>query len=169
MNFFAQIVGLFAVVTLLLSYQQRRRKNIILLNIVSRVLYITQYILLRAIEGAVFDVLGTISCFAAQSKDKGFLYRYAKIIFITISIFIVIVGIFLYKNIFSLFPVIGVLLQTAALWMNDEKSIRIVSFLSVPFWLIYDLVNGAYAAVLGHILTMVSIITSIYRYDIQQK
>ncbi|MBO5452512.1 MAG: YgjV family protein [Clostridia bacterium] len=36
----AQAVGLFAVVTFLLSYQQKKRKNIIIWNTISRCLYI---------------------------------------------------------------------------------------------------------------------------------
>ena len=57
----AQLVGLLAVAVFLLSYQQRKRKNIILCNSVSRVLYVVQYVMLGAFEGAVLDVLGTLS------------------------------------------------------------------------------------------------------------
>lgn len=61
MDFIPQIVGLLAVATFLLSYQERDRKNIILLNTISRCLYILQYLLLGAFSGVVLDILGAIS------------------------------------------------------------------------------------------------------------
>lgn len=168
MKLFAQIVGLLAVATFLLSYQQKKRKNIIVLNSTSRVLYIIQYIMLGAFEGAVLDVLGTISSVAAQNKDKGIIRKYLKIVCIAINALIFIVGLLLYKNIFSLFPVIGVFLHTSAFWISDEKTIRKVSFLGSPFWLVYNLVSCAYGSAIGDVLTMLSIGVAIYRYDIKR-
>lgn len=75
MNWLAQTVGILAVVSFLLSYQQKKRKNIIIWNSTSRVLYIVQYIMLGAFKGAVLDVLGTVSSVAAQNKENA-MYRY---------------------------------------------------------------------------------------------
>lgn len=166
MKLLAQAVGIIAVIAFLLSYQQKKRKNIIILNAISRVLYILQYIMLGAFEGAVLDVLGTVSSVAAEGKDKGFIARHTKFVFIAINLLIVIAGLILYKNIFSLFPIIGVLLHTTAFWINDEKTIRKVSFCGSPFWFIYNFVSHAYGSALGDMLTMLSIGIAIYRYDI---
>lgn len=168
MKLTAQIIGILAVILFLLSYQQKKRLNIITFNVISRVLYIIQYILLGAFEGALLDVLGTISSVAAQNKEKSFIKEHAKAIIISINFIIVAVGLILYKNIFSLFPVAGVMLHTSAFWISDEKIIRKVSFLGSPFWLIYNLVNYAYGSAIGDILTMLSIGVAIYRYDIKK-
>ena len=62
-----QAVGILAVATFLWSYQQKKRKNIILLNAISRGLYILQYLLLGAFSGAVLDILGAIPiCLLAE-------------------------------------------------------------------------------------------------------
>ena len=169
MTFAAQIIGLLAVATFLLSYQQKKRKNIIFLNATSRVLYIIQYIMLGAFEGAALDIMGTFSSVAAQNKDKGFIRKHVKAVFILINAVIFLIGILLYKNIFSIFPVIGVFLHTSAFWISDEKTIRRVSFLGSPFWLIYNLASCAYGSAVGDLLTMVSIGIAIYRYDIKRK
>ena len=42
------IIGILAVAAFLFSYQQKKRTNIILFNVISRVLYIIQYCLLGA-------------------------------------------------------------------------------------------------------------------------
>lgn len=169
MTFAAQIIGLLAVATFLLSYQQKKRKNIIFLNATSRVLYIIQYIMLGAFEGAALDIMGTFSSVAAQNKDKGFIRKHVKAVFILINAVIFLIGILLYKNIFSIFPVIGVFLHTSAFWISDEKTIRRVSFLGSPFWLIYNLASCAYGSAVGDLLTIVSIGIAIYRYDIKRK
>lgn len=169
MNIIAQITGIVAVVAFLLSYQQKKRKNIIMLNAASRVLYIIQYILLGAFEGAILDVLGTFSSVAAQNKNKSFIQKHYKIIVVIIDLVIFGAGLLTYENFFSLFPIIGVILHTSAFWIDDEKKIRAVSFLGSPFWFVYNLVNCAYGSAVGDMLSMVSIGIAIYRYDIRKK
>ena len=168
MVFLAQIIGVLAVITFLLSYQQKKRRNIIAFNIVSRTLYIIQYIMLGAFEGAVLDILGALSSVIAQNKGKSFINRHFKIILIGINLIILAVGLLLYENIFSLFPIAGVILHTSAFWINNEKTIRKVSFLGSPFWLVYNLASSAYGSAAGDILTMLSIAIAIYRYDIKK-
>jgi hypothetical protein len=165
----AQIVGILAVATFLLSYQLKKRKNIILVNAASSFLYVLQYILLGALEGAAIDVLSTVSTVAAHNKGKRFLDKYAGLILLLLNLSILAAGLALYKNIFSLFPVVGAILQTSAFWITDEKRIRQVSFLGTPFWLTYNLVSQAYGAAVGSFLSMVSIGLAIYRYDIYPK
>ena len=169
MNLFAQIVGVLAVISFLLSYQQKKRKNIIIWNATSRCLYIVQYFMLGAFEGAVLDILGTVSSVMAQKKEKRFIRQYSKTIVILLNFIILAAGLVLYENIFSLFPVIGVILHTSAFWLNEEKIIRRVSFLGSPFWLVYNLASSAYGSAIGDVLTMVSIGSAIYRYDIKRK
>lgn len=169
MNYIAFIVGLAAVTLYLLGYLQKKRTNIILLNASSRILYIVQYILLSAFEGAVLDIAGVISSFLAQKKDSNFIKKHLKWFFIASNLLIVVMGLLLYKNIFSTLPIIGVVLHTSAFWIDDEKRIRQVSFLGSPFWLVYNFVSGAYGSCIGDILSMVSIAISMYRYDFKKK
>lgn len=169
MKLLPQIVGLLAVITFLLSYQQRKRKNILVLNATSRVLYIIQYIMLGAYEGAALDVLGTVSSIVADNKEKRFINKRLKTIVITIDLVIFLVGLLFYENIFSIFPIIGVILHTNAFWSSKEKIIRRVFFLGSPFWLVYNLANCAYGSAIGDVLTMFSIGIAIYRYDIKKQ
>ena len=160
-----QVIGVLAVVIFLLSYQQKKRKNIILLNTISRVLYIVQYILLGAFEGAALDILGAVSSVAAQKKEK--FGRCKNFVFIIINFTIVVTGILLYDNIFSLGALFGVMLHTIAFWITDEKIIRRISFIGSPFWLIFNIANRAYGSAVGDVFTMLSIGVAILRYDIK--
>ena len=116
------IIGLIAVSFYLLGYQQKKRKSIILFHVTSRVLYIVQYILLSAFEGAVLDVAGTISSVLAQKKDLPFIKKHLKWFILGANLLVIAMGLMLYKNVFSLLPIIGVLLHTSAFWLDDEKN-----------------------------------------------
>ena len=167
MNILPQIVGLAAVATFLLSYQQKERKNIIVLNTISRCLYITQYLLLGAYSGAVLDVLGAVSSVIAGKKHTNFVKKHLKIIFVSINVCIIIAGgtiAYINKSWLDLFPIAGVLLHTSAFWISNEKVIRRVSLLGSPFWFVYNLLSRAYGSAIGDILTICSIIIAMIRH-----
>ena len=165
----AFIVGIFAVCLYLLGYLQKKRKYIIILNLSSRLLYIVQYILLGAFEGALLDVCGSASSVLAQNKDRGIIKKHLIPFFIGVNLAIIAIGLSLYVNVFSLFPIIGVLFHTSAFWINDEKWIRRVSLLGCPFWLIYNFASEAYGSCIGDVLSMVSIGIAMIRYDVLPK
>ncbi|MBO5294791.1 MAG: YgjV family protein [Clostridia bacterium] len=164
----SQVIGFLAVASFLLSYQLKKRKNIILCNVLSRCLYILQYVLLGAFEGAVLDVLGAISSVIAAKKHLPFIKKHTKIFVVCMDLIIVAAGLLLYVNPFSLLPIAGVLLHTTAFWINDEKIIRRVSLLGSPFWMIYNFSCRAYGSAVGDFLTMVSIVIAMVKYRNQK-
>lgn len=168
MSYIAFFVGITAIIIYLLGYQQKTRKKIIVFNATSRALYILQYILLSAFEGAVLDVAGIISSVLAQKKDTPLIKKHLKLFIISVNVLIVLLGLTTYKNIYSILPIIGVLLHTSAFWITDEKRIRQVSLLGCPFWLIYNFVCGAYGSCIGDVLSIVSLITAMYRFDFKK-
>ena len=165
--FIANIIGVLAVALFLLSYQQKKRRNILLFNASSRVLYVLQYILLSAFEGAVLDVLGIIISIAAHKKNSPFVKKYIKLFIIGSNILMLGAGILLYKNIFSIFSLLGVMLHIDALWFSDEKKIRRMSIVGSPCWLIYNFANKAYGSVIGDALSIASIAVAMLRYDLK--
>lgn len=169
MRYIAQGVGLLAVALFLLSYQQKKRQNIIIMNALSRVLYIVQYLMLGAFSGAVLDVLGTVSSVAAEKKNTPFIKRHVKLIVILLNASIILGGLLLYENIFSLLPIFGVLFHTGAFWLDNEKTVRRLSLLGSPFWLVYNVASGAYGSAIGDMLSILSIVIAIVRYDILKK
>ena len=159
-------IGLLAVAFFVLSYLQKRRGVILATNLTSRVLYVVQYLLLGAFEGAVLDVFGAASGAVANADEREFVKKNKRVIFIGINAIIIIAGALLYKNIFSLFPLVGILFQTDALWLKKEKYIRIVSMLGCPFWFTYNFVSGAYGSCIGDVLSFAALGISLVRYDI---
>ena len=160
------IIGILAVITFLWSYQLKRRSGIIILNATSRCLYILQYLLLGAISGAALDILGTLASFIAGKKDSAFVKKRLKLIFIAVNLVIIATGVtiaVINRSLIDLLPVAGVLLHTGAFWMSNERTIRKISFLGSPFWLVYNISTNALGSAIGDILTMASIIISMIR------
>ncbi|MBQ2854616.1 MAG: YgjV family protein [Oscillospiraceae bacterium] len=165
MNTAALLTGLAAVFFCLLCYQFRERRAIIACNVVSRVLYVLQYLLLFAFEGAAMDLSAIPSSMLASRKNHPFVFRHRKLLWFGGNLLILFLGIAVWQNVFSVLPIIGVLLETNALWLTREKHIRLMSLASVPFWLSYNLICGAYGSVIGNVLMIVSILTALYRHD----
>ena len=159
------IVGLAAVFFFLLSYQFPKRKAIITCNVISRVLYILQYLLLFAFEGAAMDISAIPSSVLAARKHTPFVEKHKAGILIGVNAFVIVVGILVWQDWLSWVPVVGVLLETNALWLSREKYIRIYSLAALPFWLFYNLRCGAYSSALGNVLVIGSIVSAMRRYD----
>ena len=162
-----QAVGLVAVVLFLLSYQMKRRRDIILCNATSRFLYVVQYVLLGAISGAILDVMGVLASVIAQKKEHPRIQRHFRLIFYTVNAAIVAAGLvvcFIRESFLDLLPIGGVLLHTGAFWISDERIIRRISLAGSPFWLAYNLASRAYGSAVGDVLSMASILIAMFKY-----
>ena len=161
----AQVLGVTAVVMFLLSFQFKKRRNILIVNIVSRTLYVLQYIVLGAFEGAVLDFMGMLSSVIARYKERQFVRKNWVFFLIAIDAVLIATGFALYENIFSLFAIGGIVFEISALWLTNESHIRKLSLISTPFWFTYNAANRAYGSAVGSALAMVSIIIAMVRYD----
>ena len=169
METIALIVGLAAVFLYLLSFQFPKRRAIIACNVVSRVLYILQYLLLGAFEGAAMDISAIPSSVLAARKHLPVVARHRWLILAGVNAFIVVLGILAWQDWLSWVPIVGVLLETNAMWFTREKHIRLFSLSCLPFWLFYNVRCGAYGSALGNVLAAISIVSALLRYDISIK
>ena len=142
---------------------------IIALGAASRVLYVSQYILLGAFEGALLDVVAFFVSLLCGQAEKGFVKKHFVLTVALSNVAIVAVGLLAYRDIFSLLPIFGVIFETLALWLKKERHIRLVSLLGAPFWLVYNWHSAAYGSMVGNIITLVSLSVAILRYDIFKK
>ncbi len=173
----SQIIGVAAVALYLLSFQLKKRRQIVWVTCISNAFYVLQYILLGAFSGAVMDFLSTVSSFFAGKKNAPWFKRYALWIALLNSGVITSVGLVLAvvrKDPVELIPIAGALLQTGGLWFDNEQTIRKFGLASAPFWLVYNFISQAYGAALGSVLAICSSIIAVVRYrkqkaDIQQE
>ena len=169
MPILANIFGICAVALFVISYQMKSRRAIIALGAASRILYVTQYILLGAFEGALLDIVAFFVSILCGQTERGFIKKHFAAAIVLSNVAIVGVGMLAYRNIFSLLPIFGVIFETLALWLKKEKHIRLVSLLGAPFWMAFNIKSGAYGSVIGNVITLGSLAVAILRYDILKK
>ncbi len=163
----SQIIGVGAVALYLLSFQLKKRRQIVWCTCLSNALYVLQYILLGAFSGAVMDFLSTLSSFFAGKKNTPQFKRHNKLIAILSCGLIVAAGVTLAvirKDPVELLPIAGALFQTGGLWFENEQTIRKFGLAGAPFWLIYNFISQAYGAALGSVLAICSVVIAMVRY-----
>ncbi len=163
----SQIIGLAAVGLYLLSYQLKKRSHIVWVTCILNALYVLQYLLLGAFSGAVMDFMSTVSSFLAAKKNEVPFRRYAKWLALSNLLIIAAVGLVsavVQRDWIELIPISGALLQTGGLWCDNEQTIRKFGLCSAPFWLVYNYISQSYAAALGSLIAIVSVIIAMVRY-----
>ena len=169
MNLLATIVGLLAVALFVFSYQLKRRRPLIFCNAASRLLYVIQYLLLGAFDGAILDSAAFFISLLCGEREKGLVKKHFWLLFTLSNAVILGLGVLTYKNVISLFAILGVFFELLALWLKKEKNIRILSIIAAPCWLVYNLLSGAYGSAVGNVITIVSILVAILRHDIKKR
>ena len=163
----SQVIGLAAVALYLLSYQLKKRKQIVWTTCISNMLYVLQYVLLGAFSGAVMDMLSAVGSFLAGRKNSVSFRNHTKLIAFVNLALIAVAGIaiaLLRKDYIELIPVVGAIFQTGGLWCEKEQNIRKLGLAGAPFWLVYNIISRAYGASLGSVLVIISAAVAIVRY-----
>ena len=163
----AQILGFAGVGLYLLSYQLKKRAQIVWATFFSNLFYVTQYVLLGAFSGAIMDLLSTVSSFLAAKKQSPPIRMHAKLLTVVSALVVTAVGLaiaIVRHSWIELIPVVGAVFQTVGLWCDNEQTIRKLGLCGSPCWLAYNLLSKAYGAALGSVLAIISILVSLVRY-----
>ena len=169
MNIPSLIAGIGGVALYLLCFQLKSAKKILACRLFSSILYVTQYLLLFAFVGAAMDAAACVTNALAYKKDAPFIKKYKAPIILFTNVGIIVVGLLLYENVFSILAIAGVLFESISGWMKNEKLIRIMSLFAVPCWLVYNVISGAYGSAVGSVLALISIVSALIRYSRKDK
>lgn len=151
MNFFAQVLGLYGLVFLMISIQKKTKKEFLKFEAFENVFYYFQYLSLNAASGAATSLLSVIRNIILNRYEK----RNRKVpeFFLLIFIIIlVIVSCFVYNQWYSIIPVLATLLYTYSVWQDSPRTFKMITVAIGIAWITYDIMVGAYIAVLGSII-----------------
>ncbi len=162
-----QAVGFVAMAIIVASYQQKSHKNILVFQMISGTLFTVHYLLLGAYTGAVMNLLGAMRSLIYSNRDK----KWASSVLwpISFSIAFAVSGILTWANIFSILPMIAMLLSSVVLWIENPKINRSLSIPSSCCWLFYNIKTVSYPGIITEIFVLTSIIIGIIRLDIKKK
>ncbi len=162
--YIAQAVGCLGMVLAFISFQKGNREGIIFFQIMASTVFTLHFTLLGAYTGAVLNLLGILRNVVFLHREKSWANK--KIwLYLFLALFI-IAGIITYKNIFSLFPMLGMCIASVALWMRNSRHTRFIVIFSSPCWLIYNIVNSSYPGILTESFVLISLSISIIRFDL---
>ena len=164
MNILPHILGYAGVLCLVLSFQANQKKNIMIMQVIGRVLFIGQYILLSAFEGAAQSAVCMVCALFFMNRDCVDKRNIKWLVLI--NLLAVCFTILWWKSWFSLFAMIGAILQNIAFAMKKPRVVRILTLVCLPFWFTYNFSSRSYASMTSDGLTLISVLTGIVRFDI---
>lgn len=167
MDIVAQIIGFGGAALNTLSFQQKKRKGIITLQIFAAILFIIHFILLGAYTGAAMNFVSLVRSVVFINNDKKWAKSPAWLVFFVIVS--IIASAYTWVDWASVLPATAMILTTVSYWLKSERKIRFVTFPSSPCWLIYDFITGSVSGVITEIFVMSSLIIAIIRYDIKKE
>jgi hypothetical protein len=153
---------------MVLSFQQKKAKGVLLLQLISTALFATHFGLKGAYTGLALNVISAIRAYVYSQKDKkwasGNLWMYS---FIVISI---ISGVLTWDSPLSLFPMIAMVFTSVGFNAKTAKNIRILTLPNGPLWFIYNTfyAHSAFAAV-NDTFCFISALIAILRLDIKKE
>lgn len=173
----AQIIGIFAMIFNLLSYQQKTRNKAIIFQLFGTTLFTVNFLMLGAMVGGLLNLVGAIRAIIFINKEKlradhiawqiGFVIVYFASYILTFTLFGKEPTAF--NFIIEFLPLIGMIATTISYRFTDARAIRRFGLISSPAWLIYNIANLAVGAILCEVLSLCSIIIGIVRLDRKKK
>ncbi|MCL2869796.1 YgjV family protein [Candidatus Saccharibacteria bacterium] len=163
----AQIVGGVALLFGVLTFQCKRRQTMLQFQVVETGSWVVQYFLLGALAGAALNFISLIRSVVFYYLDK----KQKRPVWLLIVIMALgaIVSILTWQDWRSAFALIGWLIFTLSLWQENPQTIRKLTLLQVPFWLVYGIAVGAIPSVLNEIFIFTSASFGLWRFRHKRK
>lgn len=163
------IIGFVAMTIIVISYQQKTHKNILLFQMVSGLLFTVHFLLLGAYTGAIMNLLGALRSLVYSNRGKKFTSTIVWPILFTIGF--AVSGILTWDGWISIVPLIAMIMSSIVLWIENPKINRALSIPTSACWLIYNIKipEPSYAGIATEIFVLSSIIIGIIRLDIKKK
>ena len=140
MYILAQIFGGIGLFVIIIGMQSKKKDTMLLAQSITNTCFVIQYFLLGAITGAVLYIINTIRTltfyfWGKNSKDPSLCLL---LLFISLAI---LFGMYTYKDMFSLLPIIGSISTTYGGWQKKSKILRIGMLISSTILIIHDCIE----------------------------
>lgn len=153
------------------TYHSKKRKTIIILNILTQLSFLVAYSLLGAWSGFAMGIVAIIRniIFIIDENKNGkreYMNKLDVIILIATSVISIISGIFTYNDIFSVLPVIATIIYT---YTVCQKNIKTYKLLGIPIEVLWICYNFYIKSLFGIILEIIMLVICIWGYLVEMK
>ncbi len=162
-----QVFGVCALITLAYSMKENRKEQLLKYQIYSNSFCALQYLCLgkEAYTGLLLHFLCLVRNFIYYKYDnKDIPVKW----FFVCAIGMVIVSIVSYESVWSLVPMLGIVLNTWGLWQSKLKISRRCEAIAAFLLVVYNIVVSAWGGVLANGFEFIMTIIAIIRFDIRK-
>ena len=166
--YLAQLAGGLSTVAALLCVQAREAKMLLLGQFAANLLSAACYGLLGSLSGAWVCVLAAVQSaliFLANRKEPVERQKRVRIISVLFSAAYVLGTVWTYSSWPDVITCICALLFVITISQEKAGQMRTVMILSMSLWIVFDLAVGAYASILTHGSTLISLLLARFRLD----
>lgn len=164
----SQILALAGFAVYALSFWQKDRRKILLLEVLECFLHSIHYFLLGAYTGGFLNIIGMARSGSFIYKDKNKFMKTYTLPAIFMLIYIAN-AILTWEGFITLLPTAGSMIICLTIWQHNTKNIRRNSIVVQILWLIYGIYIGSHMVAASEVILLISTIMSIYRLDIKQQ
>ena len=150
------LLGLGAMISLFLIYQQKSRRNMLLCKLSADIFWIFHYFTLGATAGMIPNFVGFFRelVFINRKTKKWANSQVFPVFFIAVNLTL---GILSYKRWYDIVPIIASSAVTVSLWIDNPRLTKLISIpVSIAF-LIYDAFVLSYVGMINESLALISI------------
>ena len=159
-----QIIGYVGVLFVVIAFQCKKHKHVIVLKTTNELIFALQYLLLGAYTGVAMNLIGSLRNFIFVAQvEKGKSTRAAQVVF---SLFFIAFGIATWQGPISVAVIAAKIVTTVAYGIKNTRVIRFLTLPTSICWLFYNVVAGSSAGVLCEAFTSLSIVTAIIRIEL---
>ena len=177
MDIFAQAVGIVAMCFSIISFQQKSRRNILILQIIGASLFFVNFLLLDQYIGAILNLLGCARYILFLHKEKLHTDNNLWLGIFTaayVGAYVLCFTVFgeeptLPNLVLQILPVLGMIFGHLAFRSSDPAKIRKISLASSVSWLTFNSIVVAIGAILCEVFNIVSIFVAMARFDRKKK
>ncbi|MBQ2847569.1 MAG: YgjV family protein [Clostridia bacterium] len=159
----SQFIGFLAAAILLLSFQQKTHKRIVIMQACSGLLFAIQYFMLGAFEGMIGNVVGMARSISFSFRGKS---KFVDSIACPI-IFAVLAGaggLLTYTSPASLLPMAAMIISSFVMWNPHTQQLRALTMPTSLMWLIYNILCSSYSGIVTEVFNQISIIIGLIRF-----
>lgn len=173
----AQAIGIAAMIFNIISYQGKKQSTVIALQLVGGALFAINFLMLGAVVGGLLNIIAVIRAIIFLFKDRlkadrlpwfiGFIIIYVGIYILNFTVFEKEPTAF--NLIIEVLPVVGMIALNVGFRLKNASDVRKCGLVSSPAWLIYNIVAGAWGAIICETITLISIFVGMFRHDRKNK
>lgn len=164
----SQIIGLIAFGAYALSFWQKDRRKILLLEVMECFLHAIHYFMLGAMTGGFLNIIGMARSGSFIYKDKNKFMKTYTLPAIFLLVYVINAAL-TWQGFITILPTVGSMIICITIWQHNTKNIRRYGVIVQILWLIYGIYLGSYVVVASEIVLIISTIWAIVKLDIKQK